>query len=250
VHPSVAVSDKPEQEHICELRRSSKDGRDAFDALLRALAIGLQRTGHAKRYASGFEIYPETNNADDFGEYSMYGYGNYPPSGEYDVKLDSDSVERLTSFGSERTDRLSNETLRLIVKCSAGNRENCEVLMGSAKLADAVHRQLSIGSQPSMCYNALKLIELGATAPKNVFSAVVRNLLVFCGNKPSCYKGIRSRAIENAALGAMGVLVRRMQEEERNEAMRTVEKDLFGKVREYLFREVQAICSHVVLAKV
>lgn len=212
---------------------------------MRAVAFGLKCAGHAKRYADGYEIFPKIpkiSNAGDIDEYSMPGNDQDSSSGKYAISLNSDSVERLISLVAERIYPRYNETLRLLAKCSAGCRENRELLMESDKLREAVHRELSTGSQASTCYNALKLIEQGATVPKNAFPAVARSLLLFSGHKPSGYKGMRSHAIENAALGAMNMLTRTMGEEEWEQAMRTIEKELSGKLGEELFRKVHAIC--------
>jgi len=210
---------------------------------LNAFAVELQLAGHAERYANGHEIYPEISNPLDVDEYSMPGYDIGSCNDTYAITLNTDIVKRMISFLIQRIYPQYHETLRLLAKCSAGSSKNREMLANSSELEEAVLRELSIGSQASTCYNALKLIEQGAAVPKGAFPAVARILLVFSGLKPSGYKQMRSKAIENTALGAMSVLTRTMLEEEWKEARRMVAKDLSGNLGEELYRKVQAICS-------
>jgi hypothetical protein len=185
VHRSVAVGNQPDSEYIFELRRTSHDGREPFISLLQAIAVELQRTGHANQYASGDDIYPQVFHPFDSDEYYVPDYDPDTPADTYAITLDTESVERMTSLLVERRYPHFHETLRLLAKCSAGSIKNRELLMNSPKLGEAVLRELQIGSQAGTCYNALKLIELGAVMPKCAFRAVARILVLFSGLKPS-----------------------------------------------------------------
>jgi len=237
LHRSVAVSNQPDKEYIFELLRTSHDGREPFYALLQAVAGVLQLKGHADQYANGNEIYPEITSHLDVNEYSMPGHGIC------DITLNHDIVQKMVSFLVQRVYPCYHETLQLLAKCSALSVENRDILSNNNELRDVVLRELSIGSQASTCYNALKLIEQGAAVPKGAFPAVARMLLLFSGVKPLGYKHMRSEMIEKAALGAMRVLTRTMLDEEWKEARKTIRKCLSGKLEEKLYRNVQAICS-------
>jgi hypothetical protein len=256
LHRSVVVSNQPDKEYIFELLRTSHDGREPFDALLRAVAGVLQLKGLADQYANGNEIYPDiTNHLDvdeycmpdanhlDVDEYCMPDDGIGFPNDIRAITLNDDSVQKMMSFLVKRVYPHYHETLQLLAKCSTVSLKNRDILVNSHELKEVVLRELSTGSQASTCYNALKLIEQGAAVPKGAFPAVARMLLVFCGFKPLGYKHMRSQMIENAALGAMSVLTRTMVDEEWKEAKKTVRKFLYGKLEEELYYKVQAICS-------
>jgi len=243
LHRSVAVSNQPDKEYILELLRTSHDGRESFYALLRAVAGVLQLKGHADQYANGNEIYPESTSYLDVDEYSMPGDGTGSPNDKCAIKLNDDIVQKMVSFLVQRIYPHYHETLQLLAKCSGVSVENRDILSNNNELREVVLRELSIGSQASTCYNALKLIEHSAAVPKRAFPAVARMLLVFSGVKPLGYKHMRSEMIEKAALGAMRVLTRTMLDEEWKEARKTIRKCLSGKLEEKLYRKVQVICS-------
>jgi len=242
LHRSVAVSDQPDKQYIFELLRTSHDGREPFDALLRAVAGELQLKGHADQYANGNEIYPEITNHLDVDEYCMPGDGIGSPDDKCAITLNDDIVQKMVSFLVQRIYPHYHETLQLFAKCSAVSVENRDILSNNHELREVVLRELSIGSQASTCYNALKLIEQSAAVPKGAFPAVARMLLVFSGVKPLGYKHMRCEMIEKAALGAMRVLTRTMLDEEWKKARKTIRKSLYGKLEEKLYRKVQAIC--------
>merc|ERR1719233_1670773 len=244
LHRSVAVSDQPDKQYIFELLRTSHDGREPFDSLLRAVAGELQLKGHADQYANGNEIYPEITNHLDVDEYCMPGDGIGSPDDKCAITLNDDIVQNMVSFLVQRIYPHYHETLQLLAKCSSVSVENRDILSNNHELRDVVLRELSIGTQASTCYNALKLIEQGAAVPKGAFPAVARMLLVFSGVKPLGYKHMRCEMIEKAALGAMRVLTRTMLNEEWKEAGKTIRKILSGKLEENLYRKVKAICSH------
>jgi len=243
LHRSVAVSNQSDKGYIFELLRTSHYGREPFDALLRAFAGVLQLNGHADQYANGEEIYPEITNHLQVNEYSMPGDGIGSPYDECAITLNDGIVQKMVSFLVQRTYPHYHETLQLLAKCSAVSVENRDILLNNRELKEVVLRELSIGSQASTCYNALKLIEQGAAVPKGAFPAVARMLLVFSGVKPLGYKHLRSQMIEKAALGAMSVLMRTMLDEEWKEARKIIRKCLSGKLGEELYRRVQVICS-------
>jgi len=241
LHRSVAVLNQPDKEYIFELRRISLDGRESFEALLRAVANVLKLGGHADQYASGHEIYPEITNQLDFNEYCMLGDDISSPNEKCAITLNETIVQRMISFLVKHTYPHYHETLQLLAKCSALSIKNRDILANSQQLQEVVLRELSIGSQAGTCYNALKLIEQGAAVPKGAFPAVARMLLVFSGVKPLGYKNMRSEMIEKAALGAMRVLTRTMRDQEMKEARKTIRKCLSGKLGEELHRKVKAI---------
>jgi len=243
VHRSVAVGNHPDSEYIFELCRTSHDGREPFISLLQAVAVELKRTGHATQYANRDEIYPKVFHPLDNDEYSKPDYDPDSGTDTYAITLNTDSVERMSSLLVQRRYPHYHETLRLLVKCSAGSIKNRELLLKSSELEVAVLRELQSGSQAGTCYNALKLIELGAVMPKGASLAVVRILLLFSGLKPSGYKRMRSQAIENTALKAMNVLMSTMSREELRKVMRVIESEFSVKLGEILLRKVQAIGS-------
>eukprot|EP00495_Collosphaeridae_sp_1-RS-2012_P001240 TRINITY_DN1290_c0_g2_i1.p1 TRINITY_DN1290_c0_g2~~TRINITY_DN1290_c0_g2_i1.p1 ORF type:complete len:258 (+),score=15.56 TRINITY_DN1290_c0_g2_i1:419-1192(+) len=208
LHPSVAVLNQPDKEYIFELLRTSHDGREPFYALVRAFAGVLQMKGHADQYANGNEIYPEITSPLDVNEYSMPCDGLGSPSDMCAITLNDNFVQEMVSCLGQRIYPHYHETLQLLAKCSAVSVENRDILSNNYELREVVLRELSIGSQASTCYNALKLIEQSAAVPKGAFPAVARMLLVFSGIKPLGYKHMRSEMIEKAALGAMRVLAR------------------------------------------
>jgi len=116
------------------------------------------------------------------------------------------------------------------------------VLEHSKELWKAVHEELSRGSDVCMCLNAMRLIEMCGTAPQDIFSAIVRSLLLYCGKHPLGYEGMRCQAVENAIIGAVKVLVGKMQVVERGKVIRTFKNFLPGKLNEALFTKLNAIC--------
>jgi len=243
LHRSVAVLNQPDKKYIFELLRTSHDGREPFDALLRAVAGVLQLKGHADQYANGNEIYPEITNHLDYNEYCLPSDGIGSPDDTCPIILNDDIVQNMVSFLVQRIYPHYHETLQLLAKCSSVSVDNRDILSNNHELREVVLRELSIGTQASTCYNALKLIEQGAAVPKGAFPAVARMLLVFSGVKPLGYKHMRCEMIEKAALGAMRVLTRTMLHEEWKEAGKTIRKSLSGKLEENLYRKVKAICS-------
>jgi len=244
VHQSVAVGNKPDSEYIFELRRTSHDGREPFIILLQTVAVELQRTGQATQFANGDDINPKVfEPLDTDNYYPMFGCELDSSTDTYVITLSIDSVERMTSILIERKYPSYHETLRLLAKCSAGSIKNREMLANNFELGEAVLRELQIGTQAGTCYNALKLVELGAVTPKGAFPAVARMLVLFSGLKPSGYKQMRSQVIENTALEAMSVLTSTMSGEELTEVMRIVESDFSVKFGDALLRKVQAICT-------
>merc|ERR1719419_923899 len=241
--PISRCFEQPDKEYIFELRRISLDGREPFEALLRAVASVLKLGGHADQYANGHEIYPEITNQLDVNEYCELGDDIGSPIDNCAITLNDNIVQRMITCLVKPTYPQYHETLHLLAKCSAVSIKNRDILANSHQLQEVVLRELSIGSQASTCYNALKLIEQEAAVPKGAFPAVARMLLVFSGVKPLGYKNMRSQMIEKAALGAMRVLTRTMLDEEWKEARKTIRKCLSGKLEEKLYRKVQAICS-------
>jgi len=230
-------------QYIYQLRRTSYGGREPFDWLLRAVASALECEGYAKEYADGFKILPMLtidDNEIDKSSTTTLDIGSC--SANSLISLDSEHVTLLSWHVAERKYPLSNETLRIMAKCCASSSENCEMLIESEVLGKELVRILDDSNDPSSCLNALKLIECGASAPRDSFKAVARCMTVYCVVKPSGDKWIQSQAIENAALGAMNVLMRRLQTNERKKIFSAIKKVLSGKVTGKLLREVEGIC--------
>jgi len=219
-------------EYICELRRKSCGGRDAFDKLRDAVAVGLKSAGYADNWANGFAIDSEFRTDYD-------GLNDtYSSSEEYPVSLSSDSARLLCSYLVNRRHPQYRRTFRLLVRFCAGSKHNCRVLEQSKELWKAVYEEVSKGSDVCICLNALRLIEMCGIAPKDISSAIVQSLLLYCGKHPLGYEGMRCRALENAIVGALNVLVGKMQVIERERVIRTVENRLRGKLN-------KALCSDI-----
>jgi len=219
---------------ICEIRRTSFCGRESFDFLLNSVAIRLKEKGLAKRFSNGFEIFSDLYDLCDTSEIDLSS-GNYP------VRLSKESAKMMISRAAKRSYPYHGETLRLLTKFSAGDKGNCEVLKMSDELRKVVLNELRYGSKASTCLNALKLIELDATVPKEAFPWIGRCMILYCSIKPEGFQGMRSQAIENAALGAMKALGKRINSNQRETAFLTIKKDLVGKLSDELYRKVQAI---------
>jgi len=230
VHPSVAVTEES-TEYICEVRRASFNGRESFDFLKNAIAVCLQQAGLAEKYANGFEIYPQLSIKNDVGWSSE----------KCPIHLSTGSSRRLISRVTKRTYPQYSQTLRLLTKCCAASRSNRTVLSENHELSEAVFKELITPSEASACLNALKLIELGVVAPKGILTGIAKSMLVYCAKKPTGFKGMRSQAIENAALDAMKMLSKTMSINDRKEAVQTIKSFLLGKLRKELFREVHGI---------
>jgi len=230
-------------QYIYQLSRTSYGGRDPFDELLRTVASVLKREGYAKEFADGFKIVPRLTIDDyELDKSSMAALDIGSTRYDEPISLESDHVALLSSHVAERTYPLSNETLRIMVQCCAKSRKNCKMLAESEELGKELVRILNYSSELSLCLNALKLIEFGASAPRDPFTAIARIMIVYCVVKPSSDKWIRSQAIENSALGAMKALMRRLQTTEREETFQVIEKVLSGKISEKLLHEVEGIC--------
>lgn len=238
---SVQISSDVTQ-YICQLRRTSYGGREPFSELLRVLASNLKLKGYATEYADGRKILEKLSIDDDHLNMCFMNTAcDGSPNASHPVCLERDDVTLLSSHVAERTYPFSSDTLRLLAQCSAGSRENCEMLLESEELGKELVRWLNDESEVSSCLNALKLIELGASAPKDAFKAIAGSMVVHCGVKPSSGKGIRSQAIENAALGAMNKLMKRLKNNEREETFQVIEKVLSGKIKEKLFQKVKVM---------
>lgn len=234
VQPQLAATDES-TEYICELRRTSVNGRDSFDLILNKVAVSLKKAGHAEKYANGFQIYPQlSDETSDFRKIE-WSSENCP------IRLSTDSSRRLISLITKRTYPQYCETLRLLAKCSAASRGNRAVLSKSHELSEVVIKELRTPHEPGACLNALKLIELGVVAHNEALSCIANTMLVYCAKKPKGFKGLRSQAIENAALGSMRVVSKTMTKNEKREAIVMINCCLLGKLRDELFHKVYVI---------
>jgi len=222
-------------QYICELRRASNNGRESFDFLLNAVAVSLKQAGHAEKYANGFEIYPPLSLGMDV----WWSSDNCP------IHLSIDTSRRLISRVAKQKYPQYSPTLRLLAKISAASRDNRSILSKNNELSEVVFRELSNPSEACACLNALKLIELGVVAPKEGLTGIVKSMLVYCAKKPTGFKGLRSQAIENAALGAMRVLSKTMSVKDNKEAILTIECFLFGKLKEELYQKIRDIFEDI-----
>jgi len=228
-------------EYICELRRKSCGGRDVFDRLRDAVAHGLKCAGYADNWANGFAIDSEfPTDYDGLNDCSSYE--------KYPVSLSSDSARLLCSYLVNRRHPQYRRTFRLLVRFCAGSKHNCRVLEQSKELWKAVYEEVSKGSDVCICLNAMRLIEMCGIAPKDISSAIVQRLLLYCGKHSLGYEGMRCQALENAIVGAMKVLVGKMQVIEREKVIRSVENRLRGKCNEALFIKLHAISVQTPLA--
>jgi len=232
VHASVALTEDS-TEYIFELRRASINGRESFDYLLSAIAIRLKQTGHAGKYADGSEIYPLLflNN----------GVGLGWSSEKCPIQLSTGSSSRLISRVAKQTYPQYGQTLRLLAKCSESSRANREVLSKNRELSEVVFKELTIPSEASACLNALKLVEFGVVAHKEILTGILKSMLVYCAKEPTGFKGLRSQAIENASLGAMKALSETMSMNDKKEAILAIECLTLGKLRNELLRKVHDI---------
>jgi len=230
VHSSVALDDA--SMYVFELRRTSVDGRESFDVLRKAVAVSLKRAGYAKKYANGYAIH------DDTCEVRL-------TSDCYPIHLSTDGVNILTSRVAKRTCPQYCQTLRLLAQCSACSSENCKVLKQSDELSKVVFSELADGSNASSCLNALKLIEYGAVVLEKAVPVIAKIMLVYCAKEPRGYKGLRSLAIENAALGAMKQLLKTEKKTSLDDVSATVEKILLGRLNNDLFFKVQTLVHQI-----
>lgn len=243
--------------YFYQLRRTSYGGREPFDMLLRVVASVLKHKGYAKEYADGLKIHPMLTIDDDERDKSTIltlddDYLDKSSMTTPDIvscsrsslsSLESDYVMKLSSQLAKRLYPLSNETLRIMAKLCAISKENCEMLFESQELGRELVRILNDSIEPSLCLNALKLIEFGASAPRDPFKAIARIMIMNCALKPSTVKWTHSQAIENAALGAMNVLMQRLETKEREENFQVIEKILSGKISEKLLHKAKKVCS-------
>lgn len=148
-------------------------------------------------------------------------------------------ISRLT----KRTCPQYSETLSLLDKCSAASRANRAVLSNSRELREVIIKELRSPHAAGTCLNALKHTELGVVAHNEALSSITNTLLVYCTNKPTCFRGLRSQAIENAALGSMRLLSKTMSKSEKRGAIVMINRSLIGKLskRHELYHKVHAI---------
>jgi len=196
------------------------------------VAVSLKKAGYAEKYANGFKIYPQLS-IDSSGD--LWSLENCP------IRLSTDSLRRLSSRLTRRTCPQYSETLRLLAKCSAANNGNREVLSKSYELSKVLIKELCTPHAAGTCLNALKLIEHGIVAHNEVLPCIANTMLVYCAMKPSGFKGLRSQAIENAALDSMKVLSKTMTKNEKKEAIVMINCRLLGKLRDELCNKVYAI---------
>jgi len=231
VHSSFALDDASGM-YVFELRRTSVDGRESFDVLRKAVAVSLKRAGYAKKYANGYVIH------DDNCEVGL-------TSDCYPIHLSIDRVNILTSRLAKRTCPQYCQNLRLLAHCSACSRDNCKVLKQSDGLSKVVFTELADGSNASSCLNALKLIEYGAVVLEKAIPVIAKIMLVYCAKEPKGYKGLRSLAIEHAALGAMKQLLESEKETSLDDVTATVEKILLGRLNDDLLFKVQTLVHQI-----
>jgi len=227
VHSSFALDDASGM-YVFELRRTSVDGRESFHVLRRAVAVSLKCAGYAKKYANGYAIHDYTCEVGLTSDCSS-------------IHLSTDGVNILTSRLAKRTCPQYCQTLRLLAQCSACSRDNCKVLKQSDGLSKVVFSELADRSNASSCLNALKLIEYGAVVLERAIPVIANIMLVYCAKKPRGYKGLRSLAIQNAALGAMKQLLKSEKRTSLDDVTATVEKILLDRLDSDLLCKVKTL---------
>lgn len=237
VNQSLEVGDESTEYIICELRRTSINGRESFDLLLNTVAFGLKKAGHAEKYANGFKIYPPLSFETGDSLKTEWSSDNCS------IRLCTESSKRMISRLTQGTFPQYSETLRLLAKCCATSRGNCAVLSKSHELSEVVIKELRTPHAAGTCLNALKLIEIGVVAHKEALSGIANTILVYCTNKPTGFRGLRSLAIENAALGSIRALSKTMTKSEKREAIVMINCHLLGKLskRDELYQKIHAI---------